>query len=232
MREGSGVVHRLRASNATDGYGWGVNNVRMLKKDPVHLAKIMEEFQDFFGSPEGIVPQGHYGMVVVDLQKDVILDGLEGGGGAVGRVLSWSLSSEMAFDERGGMSVAFSGSGGLQSSGLGRSVFSLEDDSNVAVRFREFLEEGRISQVVYPKSNKVVSGCNLNLDMVINLLKEKERELFYFTLNMKPFNIETFDVGTIAGSRALKSRIESLGFVLTNKEKGLWRKHFADFREE
>jgi len=63
-------------------------------------------------------------------------------------------------------------------------------------------------------------------------LKEKERELFYFTLNMKPFNIETFDVGTIAGSRALKSRIESLGFVLTNKEKGLWRKHFADFREE
>jgi len=230
MRGTSGRIHRLVASNKE--CHWAVDNLRLLRKDPAHIARIKREFQNFFGPPKGIAPEGDYGIIVVDLQRNIIFDAWEGGG-HIGKIHGASLYFEAMADENRGISTSFStgSSSPTQAAGQGVAVFEQTDDDYSSVRLREFFDEGRVTQVSVRRNSTDIQSPTLS--DVIALLERGISAVgpFHCVLDMQPFQVETFDVCKEEETRALMARIEELGFTLTRQELALWEEHIRERQE-
>ncbi len=212
LREPSGQEHRM--CRWTNSLPWFVNNVKLLRKDSNHLKRYLETWKfmrddylkhkkdgkfeqgmsDVYGPHPFLAPHD-YGLVVVDMQKDIILSNQD-----------------------------YTGFGTTHLFGSDIEDFDLSDDEPKAVRVKEFLESGKIKGAeFYNRKSKQISRLPVpqSLDGLREQLKVNEGEVKYI-LDMAPFRVFEYRAHDPEQAVEMRKKIRDLGFIISDEENKLW----------
>jgi hypothetical protein len=225
LREENGKEHRM--CRWTNIMPWAVDNIGIVNKDAKHVSEILKGWHDMVSAIEegdkeespmapcyvphaGLNPV-EYGLVVVDMQKNMILH-MNG----YHRFASFSSAClELDLMKKG-------------------DDFFYSKDGDFA-RFLPFVNAGRVNELEYYTDKQIVrKPIKLEKDKdVVSYISKKENDyrFQFFILDMSPFKVVRFDE-TLEGCKQLKSAVEELGFKLTPKEEKNWiefmRRHDED----
>lgn len=232
IREADGTEHRMcRWTNPTPYF---VNNPLLCEKDPAYLAGYLSQWRDMredFERNQGnkafehnmtscyapypfLAPHG-YGLLVVDMQRDVILD--MQGYTSYGAVDVTGIRLELTELRQ-------------RASGRGVSlhVGAMEPDSKLA-SLRGFAERGRVACIkIHGHEERVIDAKGQDFESIKSLISGVDRrdhaEVVY---DMSPFKVEWFRE-TVADARRLRERVLELGFRLSDEEEGIWSEWFSE----
>jgi hypothetical protein len=227
IREPSGREHRMcRWTNPTPYF---VNSPKLCGKDQGHLSGYLKEWHNMvkdykrpksrrkFPMTECYAPHPYlapceYGLLVIDMQKDVILHSQGytsyGGQDVVGLQLEL-----MELEQRKGGDVF-------------THVGATEPDSKLA-SLRGFAAEGRVRRIAaYSHATggfvEVKPLGGVPFDEIVKFVGGLDRSRhFRIEYDMKPFGVERFEENG-PGLEALRKRVLELGFELSKKEHGIW----------
>jgi len=241
VREESGREHRM--CRWTNVLPWFVNNMKLVNKDPTHVAAYLKQWNEMradylkhqqdenFESPmtpcyapySTLAPHG-YGLVVIDMQKNRILSSQ--GYSYLGDIDSIAVASDMSSVSPGVHKMVI---GGKQPARRGLKAFHDDADGN-AYRFREFLEAGRISEA--KGNNNSISMEGKSLDDTIEIIKNDHKHSLHFPIDMSPFKIKTYYEYDSDSAIEMRQDIEQLGFSLTDEENKIWDEWIQHNRRE
>lgn len=204
VREQNGQEHRM--CRWTNSLPWFVNNVRLLRKDPSHLREYLEKWEKMkVGAPYGDHPflaPIDYGIMVVDMQKDVVLS--HQGYTTFGKTYVFSSELDEIMDC---------------------------DDSLRPVRTREFLEAGKVKSVRYldRRTRQIV---NLPVPTSVRSLTEqfKFSDQLEFALDMSPYELMDYK-HNINGKVGMRGKLSELGFVISDEENRIWDEWIKEAEE-
>lgn len=218
LRKEDGEEHRM--SRWTNWMPEVIDNISLVNKDPAHIDFILKNWIDQRSLPESerhwayhspYLAPSEYGLVVVDLQKNFILDC--NGYHSFGSVSGISLKLALMHSRKDKMQA-------------------FHKKEGEASRFYEFYKAGRIKQVqVVTGGRTQIIEEDVNkwpLEKIVSELVEVDHDFVDFKLDMSPFNLVTFAQGH-RGYVLMKQAILELGFVLSAEEEQIWQQTLKDF---
>ncbi|MBS3146067.1 hypothetical protein J4471_00020 [Candidatus Woesearchaeota archaeon] len=165
-----------------------------------------------------LAPQG-YGLVVVDMQKDIVLDFQ--GYTSLDTIHGVSIASDMSSVAPGLHEFVI---GGQQTKKLSKKAFYLKNDFLNSVRFRELFEAGRITKAImdirYP--DKLISLNGKSLNDTIDLLENDVEKFLQFPINMSPYEVIKYKEHNSKEAQRMQVKIKELGFTLSDEEESMW----------
>lgn len=228
LREEDGIEHRM--SRWTNWTPYAIDNIGMVNKSPAHIEEVLREWKRQKDLPEEekhwayhwpYLAPSEYGLVVVDLQKNKLLD--LNGYHRFGRMHYMSISNEIDFITCGGR---------IRPPSVADVMSLFANNRSDAFRLHQFYQEKRIkdfllwnstSQECY-SSNKDINS--LTPDGLADFLSvtEWENPTIHgeFVLDMSPLEVVTFPESR-EGWVSFRQAVLDLGFTLTEKEEELWR---------
>lgn len=220
FREADGRVHKT-SGNSYD-ISWLVNNLRLANRDPDHIRKFLLEY-DFTGDDhKDLRPVGN-GLVIVDMISSKILryQNVTGIGYLDGVIITEE--ARALVEENGGdpdipenVRVAY------QATGEG-------SDEYACVRFREFLDAGRIKRV-YDYRNpdeELIQVSGMSLEEIDALMRGRSLRC---EIDLNPFEVICYAPHTVQGARDLQAKLASLGFQTSENETRAWETWTVDLR--
>lgn len=259
LREADGTEHRMcRGTNPIPHF---VNNLHFINSDPDHLKRYLAPWIDMSKDYErhrdaweqmktrtndlGSVPDEpfeldmtsayapypflaphDYGLIVLDMKENYILSCQ--GYSALGDISAVTIRNDMTSVAPGRHVY-----GNPQPKRLGLRAFHHEETSIAAVRFRELLEDGRITHAEHyndPALSVSLNGKPLN--EIAHFIDTQEGENFYFPVIMSPFRVITYQEHDAHASIAMRQKIIELGFSLSERENEIWQTWINDYAEE
>lgn len=236
IREPNGKEHRMcRWTNIIPSI---LNNLRLVNKDPAYVQDIVKPWYDMrqdyeahktdekfeqnmspVYAPHPFLAPCDYGLIVVDMAKNQILD--YQGYCRLGGISSVSIKSDITENEEGGHTLVYIGPESQRSKqlGVGR-AFNSEDEFSSAMRFKRFYEVGRVNQAVDKRTRQATSLNGKSLDEIAEMIMSKQ--YYDFPLDISPFQITRYHEHDPEDARKMQTRIEELGFNLTDQEKSVW----------
>lgn len=238
LREPDGIEHRM--SRWTNWTPYAIDHVGMVGKSPEHIATVLHEWKKQMQLPEAerhwayaspFLAPVEYGLVVVDLQKNKLLD--LNGYHRFGSIFKINVTLQRQRDvvvERG-LSE--------KDPAIAESLFKIWGSD--AERFYQFYKQKRIKDLQYwdheagVKRSSGVDINALNVDELIAFLLQEERSNphYYgdFILDMSPLEVVTFPESP-EGVVSLKQAVLDLGFTLSATEEQLWTEYLEHWQEE
>lgn len=225
LREPDGTEHRM--ARWTNIMPWAFSTLGFLEKDPAHLDALLGQWRDMArdwdrNGPDGpfefnmtpcyaphreLVPTG-YGMVVADMQNDVILH-----------------------------SQGYTSIGKLSVAGVSLEWGSPNPDSTYQ-GFKTLWQAGRIVGAEYWDGSAVaVDGLDgVSLGQLRTKIQDphwrrSDGAWMYFVVDMRPFTVESFQEYDQDDQRRMLTRIRELGFHLSEKEEAGWEAWFEHCRQ-
>lgn len=240
IRMPNGTVHKmLRWTNILP---WALTNLSLINKDPAHLTAIMESWlemrddyeqnkstgqfklnmTDVYFPDSGLAPDG-YGLVVVDLVKNVILT-------SQGYTWIGGIYWRHTFKE------FWEGLVNLCEPVKELNVFLATTkpiDYDDALVFAALAQAGRVKKFSkYDSKLKEFSDTLLEGVSLAELMtSEKFSHGRGFTIDMSPLIVENFEE-TSAGFTHLKKRILDLGFEISAEEEETWSEWIKNLRAD
>jgi hypothetical protein len=103
---------------------------------------------------------------------------------------------------------------------VARRIFENDGEYSAAIRFQDFLNDGRILKAVNEKSGETIPLNGKKLDKIIELILSGES--LNFPLDMSPFKIRSYEPYDPEEAIIMMMEIQNLGFKLDSKEKYFW----------
>ncbi len=243
VREESGEEHRMcRWTNVLPQF---IKNIRMLNKDSDHLKKYLKTWQDMredfnrnkknknfeqnmtpvYAPYPFLAPHG-YGLVIVDMQKNYILD--YQGYSSLNTINSIAISNEMNCVSQG---VHIINIGRDQPKILKKKAFYLSDDSSNAVLFRELFEAEKITKAKNEQKEKTISLKGKSIEDVIKVIENDKEWQIYFPIDLSPYKVIKYYEHDPKEAMKMRSKIQEIGFKLSNKEEYIWNKWIKERSE-
>ena len=216
IREPNGKEHRM--DRHTNSMPFFVNNVRLCDKDSDYLANYLKTWYDMLAdweksghrgskcklpmtacyAPYPFLAPSEYGIVVIDMMKDVILD-LNG-------------YSEFGTLHDSGVRLELQSPA---SHGLGPKDVPCEN-------LKEFAERGQVVSFNQYKKKPLDWRGKTFEEIKTFILDPANADKFgKIVLDMSPFKVERFEESH-EGALKLRERVLELGFKLSKKEEKLW----------
>jgi hypothetical protein len=233
LRDVDGTEYRM--SRWTNSMPWGICNAKMFQKDPQHIANYVKqwlemkadheankdtgEFEfnmtDCYHPSPGLCPDG-YGLVVVDLMNDVILD----------------MQGYSSFDYISVASVSLSISG---------NIIGEDEDDNEVTRLKDLWDAGYVKGWVTNKSFKLFQEGKaehsweeipFDFDGLIKAIGSHDGMRHAHTIVIEgPFKYEKFEEYNLDALKAMRDRVKELGFVLNEQEEKYWEESIKEAQE-
>ncbi len=237
LREEDGIEHRM--SRWTNWTPYAIDNIGMVNKSPAHIEEVLREWKRQKDLPKEekhwayhwpYLAPSEYGLVVVDLQKNKLLD--SNTYHRFGYVSHVCIANELCSTIHDGGGYTMPGSDGAKA--------LLNDKGNSAARLYRFFQEKRIKDFVMwnPETQEEYSlGKDINsftFDELMEFLSVKDWDNRIrhgrFVLDMSPLEVVTFPESR-EGWVSFRQAVLDLGLTLTEKEEELWRE-VIDPKEE
>lgn len=231
----------FRMSSWTNWTPWAIDNIKLVHKEPKHIADLTATWQKQMKLPakkrdwpftSPYLAPVEYGLVVVDMQRNKILDCNRYH--LFGRVHSIGLQNEMRATNISESGVTLGGDGER----IGLAAFTLPHE-NEAARWHDFYLERRIASVEQWNNSKkkyVPLNDDVNnwpLEKIVKRLIGKSVEdcpsVFY--LDMSPFEVVRFEESA-EGFSKYRQAVLDLGFELSKKEHKLWDEKISRFDDD
>ncbi len=232
LRDVDGTEYRM--NRWTNSMSWGICNAKMFVKDRDHINAYLKqwlelksdweanhyggnfkyEMTDYYFPNPGLVPDG-YGLVVVDLMNDTILD----------------MQGYTSFDNIGAASVSLSLSGNI----LGE-----DEDDNEVTRLKDLWDLGLIKgwdTTETFEAGREFDPIPYTFDEVIKMLGDFKSQLFttnrvfHFLIDV-PFTYKKYEEYNPQALRDMRHDVQALGFKLTDEELKYWEEHIKEAEEE
>ena len=249
LRAPDGKEHRMcRWTNILASI---INNIRLVNKDNSHIEDIIktwyemredyeshkadgnfedDRIEDYAPFPY-LAPMG-YGLVVVDMVNDEILDCQDYT--IPGIIPAIGIKREMHSVDGKSTSILRIGSHAKsKSKSLGKQAFYLDDSKKAAVRFREFFEAGKIAKVreysIAVDDYIEIDVNGRSFDYVVGMIENSVDLEFH--LDMSPYKIIKYDEQNYEDLVKMKGKIKELGFKLNSEEEQIWYEWIREHRE-
>jgi hypothetical protein len=233
LREENGTEYRM--SRWTNWTPWAIDNINLAHKSPEHIEAILNQWKTQMALPEDqrhwaycdpFLAPSEYGLVVVDLMKNKILDCNHYH--RFGTIFRGTLDLDLHEKTLKGFEKAIS-----------------MQDTNL-YSFWQFYKEKRIKdfELYNPETGPYSYGKDINSFTVkdfvdlfsiqwnIRQVDEPPNPLLYghFILDMSPFEVVRFDESA-EGWTKFRQAILDLGFVLTDEEEKIWEERIKEDQE-
>lgn len=236
IREPNGQEHRMcRWTNIMPSI---LNNLRLVNKDSTYVQDIVKMWYDMrkdyeahktnekfennmspIYAPHPFLAPCDYGLIVVDIAKNQILD-YQGYCG-LGKISSVSIRSDITENKDGGHTLLYIGPESQRPKQVGiKKAFDSDDEYSSAIRFKRFYDAGRVTQAVDERTGQAIPLNGKSLDDIAEMIMS--RQYYDFPLDISPFQITRYHEHNPEDARKMQSRIEELGFKLTDQEKSVW----------
>ncbi len=229
LREEDGTEHRM--SRWTNWTPYAIDNIGMVNKSPEHIEEVLREWKRQKDLPEEekhwayhwpYLAPSEYGLVVVDLQKNKLLDSNRYH--HFGSMHLVGIQNEMRATIHEGGGWTMPGNDGPNA--------LLVDKGNEAARFYRFFQEKRIKDfLVWDRESQ--EECSIHKDfnsltfdelVAFLTIEDRSNPINYgkFVLDMSPLEVVTFPESR-EGWVSFRQAVLDLGFTLSEKEEELWR---------
>ena len=210
IREEDGEEHRM--CRWTNGTQWFFKNICFLDKDSLHVERYLKGWYGAHYEKGKMRPESdyadhpflapvEYGLVVVDMAREVILD--------YQRYTAIDTIHDVSFAE--------------EMFQYGEEAFYM-DNENEAMCFRELLEAEKIVEAINTRTGKPVDISDKSLQDVltmINTANERNSHL-KFRIDMQPYHHIKYGMADPLSPVQMQDKIKELGFRLTSQEEQLW----------
>lgn len=232
LRKPDGTEYRM--NRWTNSMPWGIMNMKMLTHDMAHVDEYLEQWlgmkadyeknkgtgkfehnmTDCYFPSEGLAPCG-YGLVVVDMVNNVILD----------------MQGYTSFESMCAASIGMEHGNtyGTQAS---------DEDSNTSI-FKAFLDAGKVTGMLTRDSfdkdlprDEWYKPVTQSFEELLAEITGDKRDIFDFKLDLAPFTYEKFEECEPQALRDYRARLLELGFTLTDEENKIWADTIKEYEEE
>jgi hypothetical protein len=216
IREPNGKEHRM--CRWTNPLPHIINHPKICAKDPAYLANYLKGWYDFVEdweqsghkdekckhnmtscyAPNPYLAPYSYGLVVIDMQKDVILD--MNGYTELGTLCDAGVRLELMAPESMGLNP--------------------KDEETHCAALKEFARQGKVVGFVQYKK-KPLDWRGKPFEYIKDFILKNEEKYGKIVLDMSPFKVERFEESH-EGAMKMRERVLELGFKLSKKEEKLW----------
>ncbi|MBW3015805.1 hypothetical protein KY330_05250 [Candidatus Woesearchaeota archaeon] len=180
-----------------------------------------------YGDHPFLAPTG-YGLVVIDMLKDQILS--TQGYTCLGNIYGIQIRHDLREDIGGGHTVLYIGPEDKRPKRKGLLAFDSDDEYSNAMRFKALYEAGKVKKAVNEMSGEIIPLEGKSLEEIADMVM-KSHDLV-FPIDFSPFTIRDYAECDKEDAIVMRSRIEELGFTLSDKEKELWDSWVKEMDEE
>ncbi len=233
LRRPNGKEYRM--SRWTNWTPWAIDNIRLVNKEEGHIRAIVRDWVKARKHPEKewhwtynypYLAPAEYGLVVVDYQKNKILDCNHYHQFA--QISGILLKNEVNATRIDNTGYTLGGDG--EEMGL-KAFFSKE--GNEAARFYDFYKAERIKAVEQWSPEKeewelVDDVNNWSLRKIVTELICVDNAWTNFHLDMSPFEVVKFKEGA-EGFTQFRQAVLDLGFELTKEEEKIWDERISRY---
>jgi len=230
LRKPDGTEYRM--SRWTNSMPWGITNLKLLQHNMTHVDAYLEqwlgmkedyeknkdsgEFEfdmtDCYFPSAGLAPDG-YGLVVVDMVNNVILD----------------MQGYTSFDS-------------ICAASVGLDVpHNMDDEDSSYQCFKALLEAGHVTGMMTRDSFDAATDkadgnryipVDMTMDEIVAEITGDKRDIFDFKIDLKPFTYERFEEYEPTELIRYRKRLRELGFKFTREEKASWDECIREAKEE
>ena len=202
---------------------WIVNNLRFLSKDPKHIVHILDTHRVTVNLP--LAPL-HNGLTVLDMVRDKILNFQEVANSGKLYSVGITEAAHELIEENGGdphepknIKKAYEGKG-------------KESDHYTCVRFREFMEAGKIK-----RAYNHLTPANESISIEGKTFVEWDRYFRWehkatgpivMDLDMRPYETVQYQAKNLQAAQAVKKAMIQLGFQITAEDNRVWDQWIKD----
>lgn len=225
LRTPDGTVHRMcRWTRIMPDF---LNNLGLVNKESFYIGDLLSswyemredynqhrkdrkfkyELTPLYATFHYLAPIDH-GLVVIDMASHLILNyqaSCDLGMISAGSIIHDVLKKEDKLSDR---------------SEIARRLFENDNEYSAAVRFQDFLNDGRILKAINEKTGEAISLNGKRLDKIIELILSGES--YNFPLDMSPFKIRSYEPYDPEEAMMMMMEVLNLGFKLDSKEKYFW----------
>ena len=222
LRESNGIVHTT-SGNSYD-ISWFVNNLRLANEDPNHIREFLQDYDFTSGNHQDLRPEGN-GLVVVDMvQKQILRYQNVTGIGYLDSVIITGEARSIIEENGGNPDLPENVRVVYQATGDGA-------DHYACVRFREFLDVGRITKIYDLRNSDggSIQVSGMEIEEIDALMRGRNIRC---EIDLSPFTVTSYAPRTVQGARDLQAKLASLGFQLSESETSAWDTWIANLRHE